>query len=66
MSEAIRGLNSVDDDIGLGEHLLNEAGVALVPGSAFGGAGCMRLSYATSNANLENALDRIGGVLGTG
>lgn len=66
MSEAIRELNSVEDDIALGEHLLNEAGVALVPGSAFGEAGCMRLSYATSNENLENALDRIGNVLGAG
>ncbi len=66
MREAIGNLNSVDDDISLGEHLLNEAGVALVPGSAFGDAGCMRLSYATSSANLENALDRIGNVLGTG
>jgi aspartate aminotransferase len=37
-----------------------------VPGSAFGEAGCMRLSYATSNENLENALDRIGNVLGAG
>ena len=41
--------------------LLREAGVALLPGTAFGpnGAGHLRLSYANSVANLERALGRI-------
>ncbi|WP_299727247.1 pyridoxal phosphate-dependent aminotransferase [uncultured Endozoicomonas sp.] len=39
--------------------LLLEKGVALVPGSAFGSNGCMRLSFATSDEALEKALDRI-------
>ena len=39
--------------------LLLEKGVALVPGSAFGSEGCMRLSFATSDEALEKALDRI-------
>ncbi|MBP0049397.1 pyridoxal phosphate-dependent aminotransferase [Marinobacterium sp. AK62] len=48
-----------DDDIALAEFLLKEAGVALVPGSAFGAPGNMRLSFATSLSVLENATDRI-------
>ncbi|MEX0731013.1 MAG: pyridoxal phosphate-dependent aminotransferase [Aquisalimonadaceae bacterium] len=47
------------DDVAFAEHLLNEAGVALVPGSAFGLAGHARISYATSMENLERAMDRI-------
>lgn len=47
------------DDTALGEYLLNEAGVAVVPGSAFGLSGHMRLSFATSMENLEKSLDRI-------
>ncbi|GHA16730.1 aminotransferase [Devosia pacifica] len=39
--------------------LLEETGVALVPGSAFGLEGHMRLSYAAANAELEAAVARI-------
>ncbi len=39
--------------------LLNDALVATVPGSAFGAAGYMRLSYATSMENLKEGCDRI-------
>jgi aspartate aminotransferase len=39
--------------------LLEETGVALVHGTAFGLAGHMRLSYAASNAQLEDAVARI-------
>jgi len=46
-------------DLALSEYLLLEAGVAVVPGSAFGADGYIRLSFATSNANLENALARM-------
>ncbi len=48
-----------EDDIALAEFLLNEAGVALVPGSAFGAPGNMRLSFATGLSVLEDALNRI-------
>ena len=47
------------NDLALAELLLNEGGVALVPGSAFGAEGCMRISFATSMANLTKALERI-------
>ncbi len=39
--------------------LFLEKGVALVPGSAFGSEGCMRLSFATSDEALAKALDRL-------
>ncbi len=46
-------------DIALSEYLLEKAEVAVVPGSAFGSEGYVRLSFATSMQNLENALARI-------
>ena len=46
-------------DVEFAEHLLSTAGVALVPGSAFGAPGCMRLSFATSMDNLESAIARL-------
>jgi aspartate aminotransferase len=41
-------------------YLLESAGVALVPGSAFGDDGFIRLSYATSEANIRKGLQRMG------
>ncbi|MDD4929980.1 MAG: pyridoxal phosphate-dependent aminotransferase [Gallionella sp.] len=46
-------------DIALAEYLLVKAGVAVVPGSAFGSEGYIRLSFATSMDNLQQALQRI-------
>jgi len=50
-------------DTGLAEKLL-EAGVALVPGSAFGTPGHMRISFATSNEDLKKAIERLTATLG--
>ena len=47
------------DDVALAEYLLIEAGVALVPGSAFGAPGNLRLSFATSLDTLKDAIERI-------
>lgn len=46
----------------LAERLLDEAGVAVLAGTAFGayGAGYLRLSYANSIPNIQRALERIG------
>ncbi|MEO8200442.1 MAG: pyridoxal phosphate-dependent aminotransferase [Gemmatimonadota bacterium] len=41
------------------ERLMQQEGVALVPGGAFGDDRWVRLSYAVSDQELENALDRI-------
>jgi aspartate aminotransferase len=46
-------------DMALSEYLLENVGVAVVPGSAFGAEGYFRISFATSMDNLRNALDRI-------
>ena len=50
-------------DIAFCEYLLESADVAVVPGSAFGAEGYIRLSFATSHANLEKALKRIAAAL---
>ncbi len=52
-------IDTVNNDAELAEHILEHAGVALVPGSAFGSPGYMRLSFATSMEVLEEALRRI-------
>ena len=46
-------------DIEFCERLLDEGGVALVPGTAFGAPGHVRLSFAASLATLEGALTRL-------
>ena len=45
----------------ISDRLLTEAGVAVLPGTAFGafGEGFIRLSFATSQANLGEALGRM-------
>jgi aspartate/methionine/tyrosine aminotransferase len=49
----------------LADYLLMEAGVAVLPGAAFGrnGEGHLRLSYASSTENIQEALRRIAGAL---
>jgi len=46
-------------DADLVEHLLNDADVACVPGSAFGASGYVRLSFACSMETLREAMNRI-------
>ena len=55
----INAFDGIDNDVELAEYILNEAGVAVVPGSAFGAEGYLRLSFATSLDNLNAALDRL-------
>jgi len=49
----------IKDSDSLAEYLLEEAKVAVVPGSGFGAPNYIRLSYATSMENIEKGLDRI-------
>ncbi|MGO9804338.1 MAG: pyridoxal phosphate-dependent aminotransferase [Steroidobacteraceae bacterium] len=58
VSRAIASLGCRDDNE-FAEMLLNDAGVAVVPGSGFGAPGHVRLSFACSMQTLEKALDRI-------
>ena len=62
VSRALTALNC-RDDAEFSELLLNEGGVAVVPGSGFGAPGHIRLSFACSMQTLEKALERIGRVL---
>ncbi|MEF8822853.1 MAG: pyridoxal phosphate-dependent aminotransferase [Desulfohalobiaceae bacterium] len=50
---------SVADSTSMCTYLLEEAGVALVPGTAFGDDRCVRLSYALNDQDLERALQRM-------
>ncbi|MGR9037886.1 MAG: pyridoxal phosphate-dependent aminotransferase [Gammaproteobacteria bacterium] len=59
VEKLVAGLDGVTDDLEFSEYLIEHAGVALVPGSAFGTPGHIRISIATSMANLEKALARI-------
>ncbi len=56
--EVMRRMN-ITDDVQLTEHLIEKAGVALVPGSAFGLNGYLRLSFATSLDLINQAITRI-------
>ena len=57
----IKRLDGINNDAELATHLLDK-GVSLVPGSAFGLEGHIRISYATSMNNLKKALERIASV----
>jgi len=65
VSRAIAGLGCRDDNE-FAEFLLNEGGVAVVPGSGFGAPGHIRISFACSMQTLEKALERMDRVLVAG
>ena len=52
-------LGRVPDDVKLSQVLLEEHGVAVVPGSAFGQPGYLRLSFATSDEQIRAGVDRM-------
>ena len=58
----IKDLN-MSDDIELSDYLIEKANVAVVPGSAFGAKGHIRLSFSTSMKLLKEAVNRIESVL---
>lgn len=53
----------LEDSMAMAEHLLEKAGVAVVPGAAFGAEGHIRLSFACSRATLAEGLERIAAAL---
>lgn len=59
VEKLIARLEGINNDLEFSDYLIEKAGVALVPGSAFGSEGHIRISIATSMANLQNALERI-------
>lgn len=58
------GRLGVADDVAFSERLLREAEVAVVPGSAFGAPGHIRLSYACGIDTLREAVARIRRITG--
>jgi aspartate aminotransferase len=52
-------LPDIRDDVELAAWMLEYAGVAMVPGTAFGAPGHLRLSFATSMENLQECVRRI-------
>ena len=63
MNNIINELQNISNDIELAEFFIEEAGVAMVPGSAFGTPGCMRISFATSMENIKEGTRRIKDIL---
>jgi len=63
VGDALR-TKGLKDDLALSELLLNEGDVAVVPGSAFGAPGYLRLSFACSLEALQEAIRRISRVIG--
>jgi aspartate aminotransferase len=49
----------IETDMDLCIYLLEVGHIATVPGSAFGADGCVRISYANSDENLEKAMQRL-------
>ena len=48
----------------LADLLLDEVGVAIVPGEAFGAPGCARLSFALGDDDLAAGIERMATLLG--
>lgn len=57
--QAVMNRLDIKTDIELSEFLIEKAGVAVVPGSAFGAPGYIRISFATSMENLQKAMERL-------
>ena len=54
-----RSGNGVTDSAALCDYLIDEAKVVCVPGAAFGMEGHLRISYANSEAEITEGMDRI-------
>jgi len=57
------GDKAINNSTDLALYLLEEAHVATVGGDAFGDPDCFRMSYATSDDNIREAMRRIGNAL---
>ncbi len=59
MEAVIKKATNINNDIELTEYFLQEAQVAMVPGSAFGMPGYVRISYAVSMEKVQEAMKRL-------
>jgi len=64
ISGAMEGFPDINNDVDFAEYLLNETGVAAVPGAAFGMPGCMRFSFAISEEMITEAMKRFKKMVG--
>jgi len=64
VTDMIARLDGINDDVELASLILDKVGIALVPGTAFGAPGHIRLSFATSDDNLKDALQRLATIYG--
>ncbi|MCU0661963.1 MAG: pyridoxal phosphate-dependent aminotransferase [Myxococcota bacterium] len=64
VTQILEKLGDQATDVTLSDKLLEEAHVAVVPGSAFGAPGTIRLSYATSRREIEMGVARMAEALG--
>jgi aminotransferase len=53
------------DSVGLADYILDHAGVAIIPGTAFGqmGEGFIRISYAASQADCREGMARMAEIM---
>jgi aspartate aminotransferase len=58
VEQAMKNVGTADDNA-FAEFLIHDAGVAVVPGSAFGAPGHIRLSFAAATETLKDALGRL-------
>lgn len=63
VEELIKKSDKINNDIEFTEFLLNEAEIAVIPGSAFGAPGYIRISYATSMEKIKEAMKRMAAAL---
>ncbi|MFK7795708.1 MAG: pyridoxal phosphate-dependent aminotransferase [Gammaproteobacteria bacterium] len=64
IDEAIQQTEGVENDVEFATYLLTKCGIAVVPGTAFGLPGYMRISFANSKQKLADATQRLKEVLG--
>ena len=62
IGRTLRG-TTIESSAQLSGLILDEAEVAVVPGEAFGTPGYLRLSYATSDADITEGVDRMARLL---
>jgi aspartate aminotransferase len=62
LGRSIRG-RTATTSAELAELVLDEVGIAVVPGEAFGAPGAFRLSYALGDADLDKGVRRMGALL---
>lgn len=63
IDEAIAKISDIENDVEFATYLLEKCGIAVVPGTAFGLPGYMRISFANSQEKLAEALERLSKLL---